>query len=126
MLNYIMNAFLVAIFLNAIIGVTLNKHYCMGRLKSVTINEPAIPCAEHGKPVSMPCCEEVIQELKIKEVAQVSFEFNSYPDLFELSGITFSLFDKFTFINRESPQIKDYFPPPPDVDFQSDYQVFLI
>ncbi|MEM8938676.1 MAG: hypothetical protein AAGC64_04940 [Bacteroidota bacterium] len=126
MLKYMMNAFLAAIFLTATTGVVLNKHYCMGNLKSVTINESATPCAQSGTSIPLPCCEEISQELKVEEVTQVSFEFDLHPALFDLGSILFGLFNQFVFNHRESPQIKNYFPPPPYVDFQSDYQVFLI
>ena len=123
----ISNLLLAVILLIATTGVTLNKHYCLGRLKSVAINEIASPCAgEKGEPIQMPCCEDVTQELKVEEITQVLFDFDGQPDLFELAFIRFFVLDEPILISEKASIPKHYSPPPPEIDVQVDLQVFLI
>lgn len=67
----------------------------MGRLKSVSINERAATCF-NGKPDEMPppCCEEISEELKIKEITQVNFDFDATPHLYPLISFSFIAFDQ--------------------------------
>ena len=100
----------------------------MGRLKAVSINETASLCVDiDGEPAQMPCCEDISEELKIDEVTQVSFDFDSQPDLYELAIISWVSFHSFheTF-ELEKLKFKRYTPHPPDSNFQVDHQVFLI
>ena len=99
----------------------------MGRLKAVAINETASPCVDQaGEPVEMPCCEDISEELKVEEITQVSFDFDSQPDLYELAIITWITLGIQDAVELENPQFQYYAPPPPDIDFQVNHQVFLI
>lgn len=127
LLRKIVNTFLALTLLLATTGMTLNKHYCMGRLVSVAVNESAAPCSENGEPVQMPCCEDVSEELKVEEVAQASFDFNATPDLYQLAIVTYFLLDA-PLVSVEQGQVKfqNYSPPPPDRDIPVLVQSFLI
>ncbi|MEO1253743.1 MAG: hypothetical protein AAFY41_02485 [Bacteroidota bacterium] len=99
----------------------------MGQLKSIAINETASPCvSEDGEPVQMPCCDDISEELRVEEITQVSFDFDSQPDLHQLAIITWVLLDADLVSEQNKTSFQYYSPPPPDIDFQSDYQVFII
>ncbi|NQZ79064.1 MAG: hypothetical protein HRT61_23545 [Ekhidna sp.] len=121
----IANTFLAITLLIATTGITLNKHYCMGRLKSIAINEVAKKCNGESQE-KMPCCNDVSQQLKVEEITTSDFDFDSAPDLYEVALISFVLLD-----DNESKELKNnafqhYSPPPPEIDVQSGFQVFLI
>ena len=121
--NQILHSFLALVLLLATTGVTLNKHYCMGRLKSVAINEVAKQCGEGEK---MPCCEDIAEELKVEEVSTTSFDFDASQDLYELAIINFVLKDSDAdFASIFIPEIHTD-PPPPDRDITVLVQKFLI
>ncbi|MEM7297387.1 MAG: hypothetical protein AAF391_03875 [Bacteroidota bacterium] len=126
-LKQIVNFILAINLLIATTGFTLHKHYCMGRVKAVAINETANPCANEGTTDPMPCCEDVSEELKVEEITQVAFDFDSQPDLYELAIISWIAFDVPSFqLRQEKPQFQFYSPPPPDYNVQLEHQVFLI
>ena len=83
----IANIFLAVLLLVATTGVTLNKHYCMGRLKSVAVFVSANPC-DNGMEDPMPCCKDTSEELKVDELTKASFDFKSTTDLYLLATIT--------------------------------------
>lgn len=124
LLRKIVNVALALILLVATTGVTLSKHYCMGRLKSVAINEHASHCFK-SETDRMPCCEDVEEELKVEEITTSSFDVDLSPDLYQIASITFVLLHQtsqsvaITFPLEESP-------PLPDQDIQVLYQSFLI
>lgn len=122
----IANTFLAITLLVATTGITLNKHYCMGRLKSVAVNEHAAHCFA-GEEEQMPCCKDVSQELKVEEITTADFDFDANPSLYELAIINFVI------VNRDGissdvdkSHFRHYSPPLPDAEFQIAHQVFLI
>ena len=122
----IANVFLAVTLLTATTGFTLNKHYCMGRLKSVAVNVHADHCYE-GEKEQMPCCEDVSEEFRLEEVMSSTFDFDSQPELYQLAIISWVLFDLSpTHVASEQPQFQRHSPPPPDTDYQVDHQVFQI
>jgi len=121
----IANTILAAALLIATTGVTLNKHYCMGRLKSVAVNAHAANCSNADRGEQMPCCKDVSQELKINDITQVSFDFDSRPALFQIAIIQYVLLNK-TLLTEEKPSFKYDPSPPAKLDFQAVFQVFLI
>lgn len=126
-LKKIVNFILAINLLVATTGFTLHKHYCMGRVQSVAINESANPCGQSEMDDPMPCCEDVSEELKVDEITQVSFDFDSQPDLYELAIISWITFDLPNLRQSEdTPQFQYYSPPPPNIDVQVEHQVFLI
>ena len=98
----------------------------MGRLKSVAINAHAANCANGDQKEQMPCCKDVSQELKINDITQVSFDFDSRPDLFQIAAIQNILLNKTLLKEEERPHPKYYPPPLAALDFQAVSQVFLI
>ena len=125
-LHKIANVLLSITLLIATTGFTLNKHYCMGRLKAVAINETASPCGEKGTKDPMPCCEDVSQHLKVDEITKTAFDFDSQPDLVQLAIIAWVFSEGKLPEVQNSPTYYPYNPPPPDLDRQVAYQVFLI
>ena len=97
----------------------------MGRLKSVAVFEHAANCSGTEEADPMPCCEDVSQELKIEEITQVNFDFDSQPELYELAAIYFTL-NNFFLDQQETTAYTDHLPPPSQVDHIVDHQVFLI
>ncbi|MEM9895518.1 MAG: hypothetical protein AAF789_04045 [Bacteroidota bacterium] len=65
---------LTASLLLATAGVSLSKHYCLGRLQSISINSTNPSDCKHSNE-EMPCCEDVSELVKIEEVV------NSESDL---------------------------------------------
>ncbi len=121
-----MNSFVAATLLIATTGMTLNKHYCMGQLKSIAINEIASPCIDKdGSPVQMPCCDDVSEELRVEEITQVSFDFDSQPDLYPLAIVSWVLLDA-ELVEEQDKTQSQYDPPLPDQDIRVLHQVFLI
>lgn len=122
----IVNVLLAILLLIATTGVTLNKHYCMGRLKSVAVNAHANHCFE-GEAEQMPCCKDVSQELKVEEITTVGFDFDAHPDLYELFSITSLSFDDVPeHTDQTHVQFLHYSPPLPDRDVIVLVQSFLI
>jgi len=122
----ILNSFLAITLLIATTGITLNKHYCMGRLKSVAVNVHAEHCFE-GEEEQMPCCKDTSQELKIEEITTVAFDFDANPELFELAIVNHILLKDITHtLEQEKPELQYYDPPLPDKDIPVLIQSFLI
>ena len=57
------------LLLFATTGVTLSKHYCMGRLMSVEINDHATGCSGDAEE-NMPCCENTSEELRVEDLVK--------------------------------------------------------
>lgn len=65
-------------------GVTLNKHYCMGRLAEVSLFHKADNCAEKmgfekGTPCPMDCCHDTSQHFEVDDYQLVTFQFDLDP-----------------------------------------------
>ena len=122
----IANTFLAITLLIATTGVTLNKHYCMGRLKSVAINEHATQCSG-GEEEPMPCCKDISEELKVEEFTTSGFDFDATPDLYQLAIINYVLIDATeSATESEKLHFHHYSPPLPDEDITILTQTFLI
>lgn len=123
----IANVFLAILLLVATTGVTLNKHYCMGRLKSVAIFASANPCSENGVPTPMPCCEDTSEQLKVDELTKASFDFKGTADLYQIAAIAYVLLEQnYLSLDENKPAYYNYSPPLPDQDIRVLNQVFLI
>jgi len=120
----IVHVFLAAVLILATGGITLNKHYCMGRLKSVAVNEHAHGCKGPGMTDPMPCCEDVSEIIIVDELAQSTFDFhfaavdNFIPalPLYDVSLLPLA--------QQHVPQ-HNHAPPPP-IDLLIVHQVFRI
>lgn len=125
-LKNIANTFLAITLLIATTGITLNKHYCMGRLKSIAVNEHAEHCFE-GEEEQMPCCKDISEELKVEEITTVGFDFDATPDLYQLAIVQYVLLQNHNFgLQSEKPHFQHYSPPLPDRDIPVLVQSFLI
>ncbi|MEP5614386.1 MAG: hypothetical protein ABJP45_19195 [Cyclobacteriaceae bacterium] len=122
----IVNTLVAIILLIATTGITLNKHYCMGRVKSVAIFHHAENCMGNDLIDPMPCCEDVSQQLKVENLAKASFEFESTLSLNLLAVYYFVLDQRLISFEKDKPEFHDYSPPPPDRDIPVLIQSFLI
>ena len=127
LLRKIVNTFLAITLLIATTGVTLNKHYCMGRVKSVAVFHHAENCMGNDLIDPMPCCEDVNQELKVDHLTKASFDFESSANFYQLAIITyFVLNSDLASVENDKPAFQNYAPPPPDRDIPVLIQSFLI
>lgn len=118
---------LAVLLLIATTGVTLNKHYCMGRLQSVAIFQSAQNCMDDEGAEPMPCCQDVSEELKLDEVAKASFEFKGAPDLVPMAIVSFILLDHDLLTSTKGQnQYLSYTPPALEKDVPVLIQSFLI
>ena len=67
-MNNIARVSLAALLLFSTLGITLNKHYCLGRLQSVALFQKDKSCSDKD----MPCCENeqevlIVDNLKIQD-----------------------------------------------------------
>lgn len=127
LLRKIVNTFLAITLLIATTGVTLNKHYCMGRVKSVAIFHHAENCMGNDLVDPMPCCEDVSEELKVEHLTKASFGFESSASLYQLAVITYFVLDQdLISVEKDKLEFQNYTPPPPDRDIPVLIQSFLI
>lgn len=78
LLKQIGNILLIVILLLATTGVTMHKHYCMGRLKNVSFYEEAHSCmklAGMDDSCPMDCCKDTSEEFRIDDLQTTSFDF---------------------------------------------------
>ena len=122
----IANIFLAGLLLLATSGVTLSKHYCMGRLKSIAVFEQAKACFDQEEKESMPCCEDVSEELRVENLTKTSVDFDCSTQLVA-TLITLPTFDHLfvSYIQEEFTQ-NNYSPPLPSRDIPVLMQSFLI
>ncbi|MFZ9046546.1 MAG: HYC_CC_PP family protein [Cyclobacteriaceae bacterium] len=125
LLRKIANLLLALVLLVATTGLTLNKHYCMGRLQSVAIVVSADTCKDVTED-PMPCCKDTSEELKVDQMTKASFDFKSAPELHLLAVITYVLLEDTysTLDTKTSSNQPD--PPLPDQDIRVLHQVFRI
>lgn len=123
----IANLSLAVLLLVATTGITLNKHYCMGRLKAVAIFEETKACGENESEEPMPCCKDVSEHMKVEEITEASFDFKSAPDLFQIAIISFITSDKHLVIAASKTLAYSEYPLPlPDQELFILNQNFLI
>lgn len=113
------NLLLALLLLFATTGVTLSKHYCMGRLMSIEINEHTAGCQDTEQR-SMPCCENIIQELKVDHLLKSDVDLDLGGEWFLSKTVAYVLMDA-------DPKVVSY--PAPDLHspplLQKDLPVLL-
>jgi hypothetical protein len=62
--------FVLALYLTTATGFSLNAHYCLGQLASVSFNAPAKECAKERLTKQAKCCRNKHIEVKVKDVHQ--------------------------------------------------------
>ena len=124
----ILNVFLALLLLLSTSGVTLHKHYCMGRLKNIAVFQEAKSCiTKMGMERAMDCCEDVEEELKVTDLNKVSFAFSLTPQLHLLAAFTYVFidWDLFSNVSLHFPYV-NYKPPLIDPDITVLVQSFLL
>ena len=123
---------MAGLLLLASAGITLHKHYCMGRLKNVAVFEKAESCMammgmEKDEDCPMDCCKDTSEEIKIDDLKKVSEQINLVPDLKVLAVVTYFLID-FDLVSRANHYTSylNYKPPLIDQDIPVLVQSFLI
>ena len=120
------NVLLATTLLIATTGVTLSKHYCLGRLKSVSVFEQAKGCPGSERDAPLPCCDYVDTELKVEDLTISSFDYNGETDYYFLAVFSWIVTDETGKVHSRAPRFQIYDPPPNELDKQTQFQVFLI
>lgn len=127
----IANVFLAVLLMVATTGVTLNKHYCLGQLKSISIFHEAKSCMtemdmeEESCPLD--CCDNTSEQYKLEEFKQVSFEDSFAPDLKLIAVISYFLANSdLTHAPASNTPNPHYLPPLIDQDIPVMVQSFLL
>ncbi len=118
----ILNYALIVMLLVVGSGFTMSKHFCMGHMQSIAFFEKAHDCAEimgmeQGAMDPMGCCDDVTQEIKIKDFSKTVFDFqSSTPQLIAVISHhteylnTFRLFSPAFYSKYKPPLIKQDIP----------------
>jgi len=81
---------LASLLLLTTTGISLSKHYCMGRLRSVAVYAHADKCMGGDFEEPMPCCEDTHEVLKVEELHVANVTLDLQPVLFILATIEWS------------------------------------
>jgi len=122
----ILSSLLIGSLIVATMGVTFSKHYCMGRLKDVSIFSQTSSCQPVGEENCAPdCCKDIKEKWQLIDLEhQLSSITLTTPNL--LSVLTFSIPANITQnLLRKSLQFCDSSPPPSTPIYIS-HQVFRI
>lgn len=101
---------LVMLLLFATTGITLSKHYCMGRLMSIEINDHAQGCQDEDED-KMPCCENTTEELKVEQLQKTVFDIDLATNSLLIQEIAYVLSDRdpqevsYPFVDIHSPPL---------------------
>jgi len=131
LLKNIVHISLAVLLLVATMGMSINKHYCMGQLKSVAIYMDAPNCfdlaGEKGKS-SMGCCETTSDFFQVDDDRQsVSYQFDIEADYTLLYAYGEYESGKMALLSSRVPQKNQYYKPPiPEQDVLIKVQSFLI
>ncbi|MEM6522329.1 MAG: hypothetical protein AAF693_01000 [Bacteroidota bacterium] len=120
--------FLALMLLMATTGVTINKHYCMGRLKSVSVFHEAKSClADHGRVCPKNCCEYEQEECKVEDLNKVNHNYNFSQDVHLISTAEFVvILDGLYAPNSDKPDYLNYKPPLIERNIPVQVQSFLL
>ena len=125
-INKIVHLTLAGLLLLATTGVTLNKHYCMGRLKSIAINLPVHSCCD-TESEKMPCCENTSEHFQVDdEQYKFSGDIDLKPKLYLVALIEFFLPDYETTDGPAFDNYGLYKPPVIAQDIPVTVQSFLL
>lgn len=127
MLKNISVTFLIGLMIMTNTGITLHKHFCMGRLMSVGYYEQAKNCAGGDFEDPMPCCEDTVDFIEIDDLTLSHFDFESTPDLYLFSISDPTVIKSHSLTREANSRFINYSPPPLlKVSHRIDFQVFLI
>lgn len=127
----IANICLALVLMVATAGITLNKHYCLGQLKSVSVFQEAESCMSKMEmdedSCPMECCDDTSEEYKLEEFKQVSFEHKFFtPELRLIAIITYYFANADVVTNSPNLSYSQYLPPLIDQDIPVMVQSFLL
>lgn len=115
------------------VGITLNKHYCMGRLAEVSILHKADNCAEKmglekGTPCPMDCCHDTEEHFEVDNYQHVSFQFEFDHISLVLLPVNFLELDKLAeqLVPLRKLRFYQYSPPLISRDLPVLHDTFLI
>ncbi|MEQ8471270.1 MAG: hypothetical protein RIC35_08790 [Marinoscillum sp.] len=83
----------------ATVGITMHKHYCMGRLQEVSYFENGKHCMEmagldnENQECPMKCCKDTKEEYKVDEMNASSFEFDLHTDFHLISVLSYFIIE---------------------------------
>lgn len=123
------NIFLISLNLLVLLassGVLLSKHYCLGRLKSVSYFQKANNCCGEGNEETMPCCENVDEFLKLDTFHHTSLDFDFQPTASLPLMVCFQLLETEPTREKHLTLHNLALPPPPKRSFVLLYQNFRI
>ncbi len=131
LLRQIFATFLALLIVVSSTGFTLHKHYCLGELKSMSLNQETNTCMSdmeaEGESCPLECCERTVEELKLEEIQRVTFEQELTPPLKLVSLV---LYVALPSTLLQEPYLKqfyrNYHPPLIDEDIPVRIQSFLI
>ncbi|MEM6813813.1 MAG: hypothetical protein AAF600_05415 [Bacteroidota bacterium] len=128
LLKNILHYFLALVLLAATTGVTLNKHYCMGRLKSISVLQEAKSClADHGRVCPKNCCEFEQEEYKVEDLNKVNHNYDFNPDVHLISSAEFAIIlDTLFTPDTSTPDYLNYKPPLIEQNIPVQVQSFLL
>ena len=105
-------------------GLTINKHYCHGKLAQVTLYVAA-HCGCDGVDENSNCCREESTTLQLNEDYQLS-ECNAVPDALELHAPMFDSPPSKVRIVERMISFYPVKPPEPDIPIHKALSVYLI
>ena len=127
----IAHLFMALLLVVATMGVTMHKHYCMGRVKDVAYFEKSKHCAEmigmEQEDCPMSCCKDTEQEFKVDDLSVTAFAFDLDTDFHLLNAFTYLLLD-FNVLTVPAHQVayQNYKPPLIEQDIPVLVQSFLL
>lgn len=121
----IANVVLAGVLLLSTIGITLNKHYCMGRLKSVAVYAHADSCTGSDEKDPMPCCQDVLQVLQVDDMAKAAFEFHLDATV-EFLAVPLYALSPISTESRTFHHVNTYAPPLQESDILILHHIFRI
>ena len=76
-------------------GFTLHKHYCLGKLKHITVFEEAKTCMSEmdmdKEPCPMDCCDTTSEQLQVEDLQKAHYQFDFAPQLKLISLVDYLL-----------------------------------
>ena len=115
----------------ATMGVTMHKHYCMGRVQDVAYFQESKSCADllgMDEEVCPPnCCKDTHEEFKVDDLSATAFSFDLDTDFHLLHAFTYLLLD-FNVLTAPTHQVayQNYRPPLIEQDIPVLVQSFLL
>lgn len=90
----IANIALALLILASTAGITVHKHYCMGKVRNVALMHKADNClGESDMDMPFDCCKDTVEEFKVDDLAKVDFNFDISPDLYLVTALAYYLLD---------------------------------